>query len=120
MSGFKHLPDVIRSALQTDMTIDITTTGRKSGEPRRIEIWFLNIDDEIYITGTPSPRDWLANLAANPDFTFHLKESVTADLPAHATVVRDVAERRRVFEAATASWYSSNVEDFSELVDAAS
>ena len=27
-------------ALETDRVIDITTIGRKSGEPRRKEIWF--------------------------------------------------------------------------------
>lgn len=28
----------VRRALQTDSTIDITAIGRKSGQPRRIEI----------------------------------------------------------------------------------
>ena len=32
-------------------------------------------------------RDWYANLRAHPDFTFHLKESVRADLPARATPI---------------------------------
>ncbi|NNF69098.1 MAG: nitroreductase family deazaflavin-dependent oxidoreductase, partial [Acidimicrobiia bacterium] len=75
------LEDPILQALRTDLTIDITTVGRVSGEPRRTEIWFRNLDDQVYITGTPGPRDWYANLVANPSFTFHLKESVTADLP---------------------------------------
>jgi hypothetical protein len=38
----------------------------------------------------------LANLAAEPRFTFHLKNGVVADLPAKATVITDSAERRRV------------------------
>jgi hypothetical protein len=38
----------------------------------------------------------LANLSANPQFTFHLKNGVVADLPATATVVIDPAERRRI------------------------
>ena len=33
------LPDEVRDALERDLTIDITTIGRRSGEPRRIEIW---------------------------------------------------------------------------------
>jgi hypothetical protein len=41
-----------------------------------------------------SCRDWLANLSADPHFTFHLKHGVVADLPAVATVITDEAERR--------------------------
>jgi deazaflavin-dependent oxidoreductase (nitroreductase family) len=73
----------VQQALRQDRVIDITTSGRKTGLPRRKEIWFHNVDDCLYITGTPGrPRDWLANLLAHPQFTFHLKESVQADLPA--------------------------------------
>ena len=84
------------AALNTDKVIDITTTGRKSGEPKRIEIWFRNVDRRCYITGSPGRRDWFANLAANPNFTFHLKESAQADLPARARVVADEVERRAI------------------------
>ena len=35
-------------------------------------------------------------LAAQPQFTFHLKHGVVADLPATAKVIVDPAERRRV------------------------
>ena len=79
-------------------TIDITTVGRRSGEPRRIEIVFYWFKDSIYLSGIPGPRtrDWLANLTAEPHFTFHLKHGVVADLPAVATVITDPAERRRV------------------------
>ncbi|MHB8293783.1 MAG: nitroreductase/quinone reductase family protein [Acidimicrobiales bacterium] len=86
------------SSTTEDRTIDITTTGRRSGEPRRIEIVFYRFVDEIYLSGVPGPktRDWLANLAAHPSFTFHLKHGVVADLPATATVIVDPVERRRV------------------------
>jgi deazaflavin-dependent oxidoreductase (nitroreductase family) len=81
-----------------DRTIEITTTGRRSGEPRRIEIAFYRLGDDIYLSGIPGlkTRSWLANLAAQPQFTFHLKHGVVADLPATATVIVDTAERRRV------------------------
>lgn len=89
----------IRQALAGDLTIDITTTGRRSGQARRLEIWFYEIEGRWYITGLPGTRDWHANLLANPSFTFHLKESLQADLPARAIPVRDQAERRRVLGA---------------------
>ena len=89
--------DEAASALATDQDIDITTTGRQTGQPRRIEIWFHRVDDQYYITGTPGrPRSWYANLVAHPQFTFHLKQSATADLPATARPVTDTAEREKI------------------------
>ena len=90
--------DNVKKALEQGHTIDITTTGRKSGLPRRIEISFQNLDGRLFIHGgSPGPRDWLANMKANPDFIFHLKETVQADLPARARVIVDEAERREIF-----------------------
>ncbi len=86
--------DSIRRALEADMTIDITTIGRRSGIPRRVEIWFHNLGDRIIITGSPGRRDWYANLLENPSIIFHLKESVTADLSGAAAPITDSDERR--------------------------
>jgi deazaflavin-dependent oxidoreductase (nitroreductase family) len=86
----------VSGALERDRTIDITTTGRRSGRPRRIEIWFHNLDGRIYITGLPGRRDWYANVVANPEFTFHLKQTARADLPARTRPITDEAERREV------------------------
>jgi hypothetical protein len=100
--------DEVRQALMIgpsgsleDRTVDITTTGRRSGEPRRIEIVFYRFEDSVYLSGIPGPgpRAWLLNLAAEPRFIFHLKDRVDADLPAVATVITDPAERRRVLVA---------------------
>src|SRR3712207_8207836 len=88
----------VRDALVRDRTIDITTIGRSSGLPRRIETWFYRVDDQIYLTGSPGRRDWYANLLANPDFTFHLKQSIAANLPARATPIIDPDERLAIFE----------------------
>ena len=114
--GNEHLPANVQVALESDMTIDITTTGRRSGEPRRLEIWFLNIDGEIYITGTPGPRDWFANLQANPELTFHLKESLNVDLDAIAVTVADRDERRRVFADPSAEWYLRQGDSHDDLI----
>jgi deazaflavin-dependent oxidoreductase (nitroreductase family) len=86
----------IKRALETDRTIDITTAGRRSGDQRRIEIWFYRYDGRIFLSGSPGRRDWYANLRANPEFTFHLKRSVHADLPARARPITDQAERPSV------------------------
>ena len=90
------MDEAVQQALANDRLIDITTTGRKSGEARRLEIWFHNLDDGIYITGRPGPRSWYANLLAKPEFTLHVKESASADLAARATAVTDETKRREV------------------------
>jgi deazaflavin-dependent oxidoreductase (nitroreductase family) len=93
-----NVSDETATALAQDRIIDITTIGRRTGEPRRIEIWFHRLDGRHFITGTPGrPRDWYANLVAHPGFTFHLKQTATADLPATARPVTDPAEREKVF-----------------------
>ena len=92
------MTSAIEQALAQDRIIDITTIGRKTGQARRIEIWFHRVDGRYYITGTPDrPRSWYANLVANPAFTFHLKQSATADLPATARPITERAEREQVF-----------------------
>jgi deazaflavin-dependent oxidoreductase (nitroreductase family) len=107
-----EINDAIRAALERGHTIDITTTGRRSGAPRRIEIVFHNIDGRIYISGVPSPRKrrWLANLEADPNLTFHLKGRVRADLPATARVITDEGERRTILQHVARNWRRSDVE----------
>ena len=89
-----------QEALEKDLIIDITTTGRKSGDARRVEIWFHNLDGILYIAGLllPRSRSWYANILNNPRLTFHLKGTTKADLPALATPITDAEERHRVLE----------------------
>jgi deazaflavin-dependent oxidoreductase (nitroreductase family) len=89
--------EIVRE-LAHDRTIDITTTGAKSGRPRRIETWAWPDGERIYLTGTPGRRDWYANLRTNPDFTVHLKRGVQADLRARARPVESEDERRAIFQ----------------------
>lgn len=91
-----------RASTPAQRTVDITTTGARSGQPRRIETWFYRVDGQIYLTGRPGRRDWYRNLSAHPSFVFHLKNGVSADLAATATPVTDEAERRRVLTEAVA------------------
>jgi deazaflavin-dependent oxidoreductase (nitroreductase family) len=105
--------DPIRAALARGGTIDITTTGRRSGAPRRIEIVFHRIDGRMWISGIPSPRrrSWLANLEADPRLTIHLKGPLAvADLPAVARVVTDEAERRTILERVARAWNRTDVD----------
>jgi deazaflavin-dependent oxidoreductase (nitroreductase family) len=96
-----------RAELADDPTVDITTTGRHSGVPRRIEIWMLDVDGRFFITGTPGRRDWLANLRADHSLVVHLKRRAHLDLAARATPVADDHTRRAVLEHLSATWYRS-------------
>jgi hypothetical protein len=99
-------PQVVR-ALGHGHTIDITTTGRVTGAQRRIEIVFHNLDGRIYISGIPNPhrqRAWLRNLEADPQFTFHLKGPVVADLAATARVLTDAEERWPIIQRIARIW----------------
>jgi deazaflavin-dependent oxidoreductase (nitroreductase family) len=96
--------EAIAAALRRGGVIDITTTGRQSGRPRRIEIVFFQLDGHIYISGLPGRRAWMANLHADPRFTFHLKRGVQADLPATARIISEESERRPILEQITAVW----------------
>jgi deazaflavin-dependent oxidoreductase (nitroreductase family) len=97
------------AALSRGGIADITTIGRKSGLPRRIEIYFHAFDGRFFLTGRPgAKRDWMANLLANPSFTLHLKRDVSADIPVEAVPVHDRLERRSIMlRALTESWGSS-------------
>lgn len=94
----------IQAALAKGGVIDITTTGRTSGQPRRIEIVYFSFDGRIYISGSPGRRAWVANLNADPHLTFHLKKGIAADLPATARVITDEAERRPIIERVCKVW----------------
>ena len=103
------MDDAVRRALEigpastrADKLVDITTYGAKTGEPRRIEIVFYRLDGRWYLTGTPGPRGWYANLRKNPRLVFHLKHNVVADIPATARPVTEDQERRRVLTAIVA------------------
>ena len=88
--------DRIRLALDSDRLVDITTTGRKTGKQHRIEVGLRHLDGQIYLSNSPGARDWAANLLAKPEFIYHLKQSAQIDVPARATPVTDVDQKRKL------------------------
>ena len=88
----RHLP-VLLAQLEEGDEVVVSDGGSTDGTAETARSFGVRV-----ITGAPGrPRDWYANLVANPAFTFHLKESATADLPATARPVTDPAEREKVF-----------------------
>jgi hypothetical protein len=102
------MDDAIRTALDQGGIADMTTIGRSTGRPHRLEIYFHQFDGEFFLTGRPGPkRDWEANIEANPEFTLHLKRGVTADVPVRGANEPDREVRARIlFRALTESWGS--------------
>ncbi|HWP74902.1 MAG TPA: nitroreductase family deazaflavin-dependent oxidoreductase [Methylomirabilota bacterium] len=72
----------------------LTTIGRRSGRPRRIEIWFTRHASAYYLVAEHGRRSqWVQNLAADPA----VRARVGArSFRAHARVVDPVAERELV------------------------
>jgi deazaflavin-dependent oxidoreductase (nitroreductase family) len=51
----------------------LTTTGRKTGLPREIEIWFVERESRIYILAEHGYKaNWVQNILANPFVTIRL------------------------------------------------
>lgn len=118
-------PDAILDALLGDRTVDLLTTGARSGAPRTTEIWTTILAGEVFICGTPAtgrpevervPRDWLANLAADPRCTLRLKSTVHVELAAVATRVTDEAERRHVLSQPATAYYRTKADSFGQAL----
>lgn len=114
MTSKNALSDAAQAASCNSQVIDLTTTGRRSRQPRRIEI-FLHADHgQLFISGMPRAdrtRDWIYNIEADAHVVIHLKQSIVADVPATARVISDPDERRPLIEAAATRWGRTDVPD---------
>jgi deazaflavin-dependent oxidoreductase (nitroreductase family) len=105
-------PQIV-AALGRSQLIDLTTTGRQTGQPRRIEIFLHNLGGRLVISGAPSrerTRAWLHNVGANPAVTLHLKQGLAADVEATARVVTDPAERQQLLEGVARNWNRTDLD----------
>ena len=78
----------------------LTTTGRHSGRPHTIEIWFALAGSTLYLlSGGRDRSDWVKNVLAHPEVQVKIKES---SFTGQARVVSDQQEdalaRKLVFE----------------------
>jgi deazaflavin-dependent oxidoreductase (nitroreductase family) len=73
----------------------LTTTGRRTGKPHEIEIWFTAIGDSLYlISGGGESSDWVRNLGADPVGAVRLGDvthPVRARVPVHPGEERTTA-----------------------------
>jgi deazaflavin-dependent oxidoreductase (nitroreductase family) len=66
----------------------LTTTGRASGRPHSIEIWFALQDRTLYLlSGGGDRSDWVRNLIRRPQVTVRIGRRDAAELPGRARTV---------------------------------
>lgn len=71
----------------------LTTRGRVTGRPHRIEIWFALDGDSLYLlSGGRERSDWVKNLCRTPEVTVELGHEVFAG---RARIVADPDEGER-------------------------
>ena len=107
------MDDSTHDALARSQLIDMTTTGRRTGQPRRIEIALHAIDGRLYISGMPRTdrkRAWILNLERDPRLTIRLKQTTNAEVPATARIIDDPVERRQILELVAARWGRTDVD----------
>jgi deazaflavin-dependent oxidoreductase (nitroreductase family) len=60
-------------ALATEQFCYLTTTGRVTGNPHEIEIWFGIADGRLYmLAGARDRSDWVRNLIKQPNITIRI------------------------------------------------
>jgi deazaflavin-dependent oxidoreductase (nitroreductase family) len=68
----------------------VTTTGRASGRPHTIEIWFALHDGRVYmLSGGGDASDWVKNIRVNPTVGLRIGDR---DMICRAYVVQDKEE----------------------------
>jgi deazaflavin-dependent oxidoreductase (nitroreductase family) len=70
----------------------LTTTGRISGRPHTVEIWFAGRGGTVYLlSGGRDRADWVRNVSRQPRVTFRVG---TVEWVGHARIITDPDEDR--------------------------
>jgi deazaflavin-dependent oxidoreductase (nitroreductase family) len=77
----------------------LTTTGRVSGHPHQIEIWFALQNHTLYLLSGSARSDWLKNLLKNPAVTVRIaKHTFSGTARLVQDKEEDTAARYRIAE----------------------
>lgn len=101
-------------------TVDLATLGRRSGEQRWVEIWYVVVEGRLLVTGTPGRRDWLANLRADPRAAVRFR-APTREVQFEARVISDEGARLHLVPRIwrVQPWYAAQPYSLDEWVDSA-
>ena len=105
----------VDASLASESYCYLTTTGRVSGKPREIEIWFGLDGDTLYmLSGGGERSNWVKNLTRDPEVRVRIRDQ---SLEGTARIVTDQDEdaraRRLLLEKYTAG-YSGDLSDWGE------
>ena len=60
-------PSLLDADLRAEDVCRLTTTGRRTGQPRRITIWFAAVDDVVFmLAGGREEAHWVRNIQEGP------------------------------------------------------
>ena len=80
----------MKSELAHEEYCYLTTTGRVTGNPHEIEIWFGLNNTTLYLMSGDGKSDWVKNLRKNPAVTVRIAKQT---FYATARIVEDQAEQ---------------------------
>ncbi len=89
----------LSDAQRTERNGYLTTTGRVSGRPHEIEIWFAASDDGgaiFLLSGGGERADWVRNLDRNAAVTFRILGETFSGTARRATADEDAPARQAV------------------------
>jgi deazaflavin-dependent oxidoreductase (nitroreductase family) len=73
------------------MYLYLTTTGRVTGQPREIEIWFIECGGHFYLVAERESANWVRNILSQPQVKVRVGD---AEFNAFARIVRNDREPR--------------------------
>lgn len=103
------------SRLAGHKTLRLTTVGRKSGQERTAEVWFVLEDGALLVQAGPKgQKGWYANVRANPRVKLQIGSQ---DLSGKAEALTAAPEEERVADlfrrkywlARVARWFGSQI-----------
>jgi deazaflavin-dependent oxidoreductase (nitroreductase family) len=83
----------------------VTTTGRISGRPHKIEIWFTIRDSTLYLLyGGGDRSDWVKNMRVHPAVTVRIAKHTFMGQGRDVSAGREVATARRMLATKYQGW----------------
>ena len=75
----------------------LTTTGRNTGQPHTIEIWFALQDQTLYmLSGGREKSDWVKNTLRTPAVQMKINNTTFSGQARHVTDATEEAQARKI------------------------
>jgi deazaflavin-dependent oxidoreductase (nitroreductase family) len=109
--------DALRDRLSRSREINITVTGRKSGRPISIPVWFVSEDNKLYLLPVSgSDTQWYKNVLKNPSIQI---EAGNTKAERKVAPVKDPKQVSSIVEKFRAKYGASDVKKYYSKFDVA-